>query len=158
MQGKRALYTTSVEVSLPVKDTALSLSVETDRPKYKPGEKAGVTIKAVDTSGKPVRADVSLAAVDEAIYQIRSDHTPLMKDFFYTKISNWVLTSYSYPITVLAGAGKDGKVKVREKFEDTAFWQAKIRTGDDGTARVSFVLPDNLTTWRLTVRGHDRAG
>ena len=49
-------------------------------------------------------------------------------------------------------------MKVREKFEDTAFWQAKIRTGEDGTARVSFILPDNLTTWRLTVRGHDRAG
>lgn len=158
MQRKRALYTSSAEVSLPVRDTALSLTVETDRQKYKPGERASVTIKALDTEGKPVRADISLAAVDESIYQIRSDHTPPMKDFFYTKISNWVLTSYSYPITVLAGAGKDGKIKVREKFEDTAFWQAKIKTGEDGTARVSFTLPDNLTTWRLTVRGHDRAG
>ena len=158
MQRKRALYTTSAEVSLPVKDTALSLSVEADRPKYKPGEKAGITIRAVDSAGRPVRADVSLAAVDESIYQIRSDHTPLMKDFFYTKISNWVLTSYSYPITVLAGAGKDGKVKVREKFEDTAFWQANIKTGEDGAAHVTFPLPDNLTTWRLTVRGHDRDG
>ena len=109
MQRKRALYTSSAEVSLPVQDTALSLSVETERPKYKPGEKAVVIIKALDAEGKPVRADVSLAAVDESIFQIRSDHTPLMKDYFYTKISNWVLTSYSYPITMLAGAGKDGR-------------------------------------------------
>ncbi len=158
MQRKRALYTSSVGVSLPVHDTALTISIETDKPKYMPGEKASVVLKAVDESGKPVRADLSLAAVDEAIFQVRYDHTPLMRDYFYTKISNWVLTSYSYPITMLAGASKDGKVKVREKFEDTAFWSAKIRTDEDGTARINFTLPDNLTTWRLTVRGHDRAG
>lgn len=158
MQRKRALYTSSVGVSLPVHDTALNISIETDKPKYMPGEKANVILKAVDGSGKPVRADLSLAAVDEAIFQVRYDHTPLMRDYFYTKISNWVLTSYSYPITMLAGAAKDGKVKVREKFEDTAFWSAKIRTDEEGTARVNFTLPDNLTTWRLTVRGHDRAG
>jgi hypothetical protein len=158
MQRKRALYTASAGISLPVHGTELSISIETDRPKYKPGEKAHVVLKAVDSSGKPVKADLSLAAVDEAIFQIRHDHTPPMKDFFYTKISNWVLTSYSYPITLLAGAAKDLKVKVREKFEDTAFWMGKIRTGDDGTARTSFILPDNLTTWRLTVRGHDRSG
>jgi alpha-2-macroglobulin len=158
MQRKRALYTASVGISLPVHDTELGISIETDRPKYKPGEKATVVLKAVDSSGKPVRADLSLAAVDEAIFQIRYDHTPLMKDFFYNKISNWVLTSYSYPITLLAGASKVLNVKVREKFEDTAFWMAKLRTDDDGTARTSFILPDNLTTWRLTARGHDRSG
>ncbi|HPC39546.1 MAG TPA: carboxypeptidase regulatory-like domain-containing protein [Spirochaetota bacterium] len=158
MQRKRALYTSSVGVSLPIHDTALTISIETDKAKYLPGEKANVLLRAVDGNGKPVKADLSLAAVDEAIFQVRYDHTPLMRDYFYTKISNWVLTSYSYPITMLAGAAKDGKVKVREKFEDTAFWSAKIRTGDDGTARVNFTLPDNLTTWRLTARGHDREG
>ncbi|MBP7734900.1 MAG: carboxypeptidase regulatory-like domain-containing protein [Spirochaetes bacterium] len=158
MQRKRALYTSSAGISLPVHDTALAISIEPDKQKYLPGEKASVLLKAVDGNGKPARADLSLAAVDEAIFQVRYDHTPLMRDYFYTKISNWVLTSYSYPITMLAGAAKDGKVKVREKFEDTAFWSAKIRTGEDGTARVNFTLPDNLTTWRLTVRGHDQAG
>ncbi len=158
MQRKRALYTASVGVSLPVHDTELAISIEPDKQKYMPGEKATILLKAVDGSGQPVRADLSLAAVDEAIFQVRYDHTPLMRDYFYTKISNWVLTSYSYPITMLAGASKDGKVKVREKFEDTAFWSGKIRTDESGTARVSFTLPDNLTTWRLTARGHDRAG
>jgi alpha-2-macroglobulin len=159
MQRKRALYTASSGIALPVHDTELAISIEPDRQKYRPGETAGATLKAVDGSGRPVRADLSIAAVDEAVFQVRYDHTPLMKDFFYTKISNWVLTSYSYPVTMLAGAAKDGgAVKVREKFEDTAFWSAKIRTDEDGTARVKFTLPDNLTTWRLTARGHDRAG
>ena len=159
MQRKRALYTESAGITLPVHDTELELSIETDKQKYRPGEKTGVLLKVLDGSGRPVRADLSIAAVDEAIFQVRRDHTPLMKDYFYTKISNWVLTSYSYPVTMLAGAAKDGgTVKVREKFEDTAFWAAKVRTDDDGIARVSFTLPDNLTTWRLTARGHDRTG
>lgn len=158
MQRKRALYTSTAMVSLPVLDTGLSLSIEPDREKYGPGETVRVVLKAKDEGGRPIKADISLAAVDEAIFHVRRDHTPPMKDFFYSKISNWVLTSYSYPITVLAGASKDDRVEVREKFEDTAFWRARIRTGDDGVARLEFPLPDNLTTWRLTGRGHDREG
>ena len=158
MQRKRALYTATAMVSMPIKDIDLNIAVETDRPKYRPGEKVNLLLKAADEAGRPVRADLSVAAVDESIFQIRRDHTPPIKDFFYAKISNWVLTSYSFPISLLAGAAKDGKIKVREKFEDTAFWSASVRTGADGVARVSFTLPDNLTTWRLTSRGHDREG
>ncbi len=158
MQRKRALYTSRVDIELPVAETGLSIEMKNDKKVYKPGEKATVHIKVTDKNGNPLKADLSLAAVDEAIYQIRPDHTPKMQDFFYTKISNWVLTSYSYPIHILAGAAKEGKVKIREKFEDTAFWKGKIRTDDAGRASVTFTLPDNLTVWRLTARGHDRQG
>ncbi|MCU0844176.1 MAG: carboxypeptidase regulatory-like domain-containing protein [Spirochaetes bacterium] len=158
MQRSRALFTSSAGVTLPDADTRIMISITPAKEKYLPGEKATVRFEVDDENGKPLRADLSLGVVDEAIYSIRHDHTPKMLDFFYAKISNWVLTNYSYPITVLAGAAKEGKVKVREKFEDTAFWRADIRTGDDGRAEVSFDLPDNLTTWRLTARGHDLAG
>jgi uncharacterized protein YfaS (alpha-2-macroglobulin family) len=89
---------------------------------------------------------------------IRSDSTPEISGYFYSKISNWVLTAYSYPITLLAGAGKDAQVKVRENFKDTAFWESAIRTDKNGDAEISFKAPDNLTTWRLTARGHDQKG
>ncbi len=158
MQRGRALFTGTAGVTLPDADTRIMISIAPAKEKYMPGEKATVRLKVDDENGRPLRADLSLGVVDEAIYSIRRDHTPKMLDFFYAKISNWVLTNYSYPITMLAGAAKDGKVKVREKFEDTAFWKANIRTGDDGRAEVSFDLPDNLTTWRLTARGHDPAG
>jgi uncharacterized protein YfaS (alpha-2-macroglobulin family) len=36
---------------------------------------------------------------------------------------------------------------------DAAFWQAQIVTGEDGKAVVKFKMPDNLTTWRATVKG-----
>ncbi len=158
MQRKRALYTRTVGISIPQQDTGLRITMKPGKEKYLPGEKARVNIKVTDERNRPLEADLSLGAVDESIYYVRPDHTPRMKDFFYAKISNWVLTGYSYPITVLAGAAKEGKVKVREKFEDTAFWKADIRTDRSGRARVDFTLPDNLTTWRLTARGHDKRG
>lgn len=158
MQRKRALYTCSENISLPVADTGLNISISPDKALYKPGDLATIRLSVTDSKGKPITADLSLAAVDESIYYIRHDHTPKMQEYFYTKISNWVMTSYSYPITLLAGAAKEDKVKVREKFEDTAFWKANITTNAEGKATVSFPLPDNLTTWRLTARGHDKNG
>jgi len=38
-------------------------------------------------------------------------------------------------------------IDLREEFADTAYWNAKIVTGLDGTAQVTIDLPDNLTTW-----------
>ncbi len=158
MQRDRALYTVKEGVTLPAEDTALAISIEPERETYLPGEKASVRLRVTDSKGAPVRADLSLACVDESIFQIRPDATPRMNDAFYARLSNWVLTAYSYPITLLAGAIKSMLMQLRERFEDTAFWRADIRTGSDGTASVSFTLPDNLTTWRLTARGHDREG
>ncbi len=158
MQRGRALYTTDSEVTIPVDDVKLYITLIPEKEKYGPGETARIKVNAVDPAGKPVSADFSLAAVDESIFYIRSDSTPEISGFFYSKISNWVITTYSYPITLLAGAGKDASVRVRENFRDTAFWESNIKTDAKGEAEVSFILPDNLTTWRLTVRGHDLKG
>lgn len=52
------------------------------------------------------------------------------------------------PSTGAAGQLPAG-VTLREEFEDTAYWNEKIVTDDDGMAQVSLDLPDNLTTWIL---------
>jgi len=158
MQRGRALFTQTTEVSLPNRDVTMNIELTADKTKYLPGEKIKVNIKATNETGKPVKGDLSLGVVDEAIYLIRHDHTPKMRDYFYAKNSNWVLTNYSYPFTILAGVGKDGKTKIREKFADTAYWNGNIKTDEQGLATVVFELPDNLTTWRLTARGHDLTG
>lgn len=41
---------------------------------------------------------------------------------------------------------------IRSDFPDTAYWRAHVVTGGDGTAEVTFDMPDSLTTWRLTSR------
>ena len=49
------------------------------------------------------------------------------------------------------GPGGEGAapepVAVRESFADTAFWTDVVTTNADGTATVSFTMPENLTAW-----------
>ena len=44
-------------------------------------------------------------------------------------------------------------IALRRRFETAAHWVADVFTDADGTARVSFKLPDNVTQWRFTARG-----
>mgnify|MGYP000991848101 CR=1 FL=1 len=46
-----------------------------------------------------------------------------------------------------------GGIDAREKFEDTAYWNPRVITNEQGQAKVSFKLPDNLTTWVVASLG-----
>lgn len=47
--------------------------------------------------------------------------------------------------------------EVRKNFVDAAFWQPSFVTDENGEAEISLTLPDNLTSWRATVRGITQA-
>ncbi len=51
------------------------------------------------------------------------------------------------------GGGDTERAVLRANFKDTAYWNAHLRTGADGTATASFAFPDNLTSFRFTARG-----
>jgi hypothetical protein len=54
------------------------------------------------------------------------------------------------------GDGESGGLvqpQIRSNFSDTAAWYAHTVTDKDGTASVTFPMPDSLTTWRATARG-----
>lgn len=44
----------------------------------------------------------------------------------------------------------------RTLFRTTAFWAPFVRTNEKGEAEVKFQFPENLTTWRLTLRALDK--
>ncbi len=46
--------------------------------------------------------------------------------------------------------------RMRTDFRETAAWLPQLRTGADGEARASFLLPDSLTRYRLTAVGLTR--
>ncbi|MCL1883837.1 MAG: Ig-like domain-containing protein [Defluviitaleaceae bacterium] len=51
--------------------------------------------------------------------------------------------------SMVGGAPDGGGNHIRERFEDTAIF-ASVRTDDRGEARITFPLPDNITSWRVT--------
>src|SRR6188474_743836 len=50
-------------------------------------------------------------------------------------------------------AAKD--LGMRKNFKPTAFWNGTLKTGQDGSVRVTFVAPDNLTEFRLVAVGNE---
>jgi len=134
----------------------LEVTVASDRAQYGPGEDAVFTVRATDPAGRPARAEVSLAVVDEALFALYPDRTRAPVDFFYPRRPHYVQTDFSFPTVYLDGAGKGAlaQIATRARFVDTAFWAPAAVTDAAGEASFRFAMPDNLTTWRATARAH----
>ena len=131
----------------------LAITLGTDKPQYRPREKAKLHVETKNAAGQPVAAEVALGVVDEAIYALRADATPDAHDIFYGRRANWVTTVVSFPTLYYGGADKGDHGDVRRDFRDVALWAPTLSTGPTGSADVEVTFPDNLTTWRTTARG-----
>jgi hypothetical protein len=147
----------------------LKVSITTDRdPKtqhYSPRDTVTYTIQATDYAGKPVQAELSLAVVDLSVLALTDPNAPPIVEGFYGKRGLGIRTASTLVLSVdrlniklqteiKGGGGGEaaGEFAPRQQFYDTAFWSATARTDANGKAQVQVVLPDNLTTWRMTAQ------
>jgi hypothetical protein len=162
--GGRGLPTMRMGViNLTVDDTKpkrLSVAVAPERPGYRPGETVNATIEVKDAQGKPVRAEVALAAADEGVLSLIGFKTP---DPMATFFAPWGLgVRSSSQFERLAKVPEPGQARyatggdaagalgtLRSRFRATAYWNPAVVTDGGGRARVSFPAPDNLTAFRL---------
>ena len=61
---------------------ALSIKMTSDRPEYRPGERASLSFAMTDEHGKPAPGAISLAAVDEAVFGVLDRRPGLERTFF----------------------------------------------------------------------------
>ncbi len=129
-----------------------------------PGDKVTFTLQVTDSAEQPVQGEFSLAVVDRALLALADPNAPDILTEYYgtqplgvqTALDLVAYSSRSTPQLPGVGGGGGGpgpQESVRQNFPDTAYWNASIVTGADGTAQVSFDLPDNLTTWQADLRG-----
>ncbi len=148
----------------------VELNVKSDKPVYGPGDT--VTLNFDSTlNGKPEAANLTVSVVDEMVYVLQPEIAPDIVDFFYHPRRNNVRTSSSLSFITydLARAPLKGApggpqranynergVKVLERprrdEQDTAAWEANLKTDANGHATMSFKMPDSLARWRITVR------
>lgn len=147
------------------KNRKLNVVVTPDKKEYEPGDKAVYKVKTTGGSGEPVSAEVALGVVDEAIFAIMPDTTPDLFRAYWGRRENKVMEDQSCPEEVSGGAyqraNAAANVPVRQRFEDTAYWNAVVKTDAKGEATVEFEVPGNLTNWRTTARavtGDTRVG
>jgi uncharacterized protein YfaS (alpha-2-macroglobulin family) len=171
------LHEGSKSISVPATEKILKVTVETDKPQYRPNEKVTYTITAQDEQGRPVSAELSLGVVDEAIYAVRPESAQPPEKVFYRRRWNQVYTQYSTTYWFAGYSGlrkmeltrlreptrladfKTARVdqpQVRKYFPDTTYWAPTVTTDASGRARASFTFPDSLTTWRATARAVTR--
>jgi uncharacterized protein YfaS (alpha-2-macroglobulin family) len=162
-----------IEIKVEPRQQEVLVTIEPDQTQAAPGEKVIYTITTRDVGNHPVDAEVSLGLSDLATLSLASPNSPPMMDFFYNErtLSVWTsiplgLSLEDYNATIAErltegegggsgggkGAGDLGVIEVRQDFPDTAFWEAHVKTGADGQAKVTVTLPDNLTTWRMDAR------
>ncbi len=60
----------------------MKVTIEPDKEAYEPGEEATVAITALDHNGRPVRAELSLAIVDEALLTLHGSPLGPVRPFF----------------------------------------------------------------------------
>jgi uncharacterized protein YfaS (alpha-2-macroglobulin family) len=159
---------------VPAVERTLALTVTADQPVARPQEPGTFRVRVTDAAGTPVRAQVSLAVIDEAVYGVKADDTPDPVRVFHRREYSRVGTSFSRYYYFVGYSGRDElqlarrgrrpfsladfkgdpptQPQVRQDFPDAIYWIADLVTDASGEARVSVRYPDALTTWRLTAR------
>jgi hypothetical protein len=154
-------------IMLKVKPAAEVLNVElTSLPQQvQPSGDLKFGIKVTDSKGQPVKGEFSLAVVDKAILALADPNSTDIMTAFYGTQSLGVSSSLSLTVDASrlapilpggrggGGGGMTAPPSVRQNFADTAFWSGAVETDANGAADVTVKLPDNLTTWVITLRG-----
>lgn len=134
----------------------LDILITTDKESYAPGDTVKVNVEAKDKNGNPAKTNMVISVVDEAAFAINDQYPDPLPELYS---SNWY-----YPMTYIStnvlnedfiggeGGGGGDAGTFRDYFKDTAAFLT-IKTGSNGKTNASFKLPDNTTSWRITVVG-----
>ncbi len=153
-----------VNLTSDVHSKTLNIELETEKEVYRPGEEVQLQIKTTNQEGEGVEAEVSIAAVDEAIIRLGGQVDTRFLRSFYSKRLLFVDNAFSLVglhhdryFATYGGAGKGGLSydvpDVRKNFEEVAHYDAFVKTDTNGSASVSFLVPDKLTSYIILGAG-----
>ncbi|MBQ5998181.1 MAG: hypothetical protein IJL70_01775 [Treponema sp.] len=145
---------------------AFSIEVNTDKCVYRPGETAKVMLKATK-NGRPLSgAELTVMGVDRSVLDLINYHVENPLEFFYNPYSyshcvtggdsrDLLMDPVVYAIKNLIGgdASETKDEDIRKDFRPTAFFEPAVTTDSDGNAELTFVVPSQLTTFRVTAIG-----
>jgi uncharacterized protein YfaS (alpha-2-macroglobulin family) len=168
------LYRAERRLGVAAASKTLQIALTAEQSVSRPQEAGIFNVLVTDHDGRPVRAQLSLAVIDEAVYAVKADDTPDPVRFFYRREYSRVGTSFSrdYHFTGYSGrerlqlarrgrrpftladfkGDQPAQAQVRKEFPDAIYWVGDLVTDAEGRGRIAVTYPDALTTWRLTAR------
>ncbi|MDR1531866.1 MAG: hypothetical protein LBS62_06735 [Clostridiales bacterium] len=145
----------------------LVITPEFDRDSYRPGEEVTASIAVTDKQGAPRKAMVNVSVVDEAVLERYGHEAVFISSFYSGAYFNCYGTGssdtggfYIYSSNGRAdfmresggaergGGGEDYAFR-KEFIDNPAF--TSLETDEAGKAELTFKLPDDITSWRVTV-------
>lgn len=130
-------------------DRQVDVEIIADKEEYKPGDKVTITVKTTNNN-KPVKSVVNVSVVNKAVFELVADNTDLLYEIYEDKNYNvYTYSTYQDYLNGDTGGAGGGDGGPRGKFADTAYFET-IETDSNGTAIISFTLPDNVTTYTVT--------
>lgn len=145
----------------------LLITAKTDRNTYKPGETVKLHLQAsprINDSSKSA-IELAVAVVDQSVLDLLPDankHYDVYRGLY--KLDYLDLKTYSLISRLIgrqkfekkgANPGGDGGAafSMRSLFNSVSYWNPSIPVDAQGKAEISFVVPDNLTRWKVLVLG-----
>lgn len=150
--GRTYLEASDYQLRVDPQEQALQVAITTDKAAYKPGETVTLAVAVTDRDRNPVRAQLNLNLIDEALYALMDQRVDLLQSLYGEYIPSGILsTRWTHRLPQPGfGAEKGGDGGgARKEFKDAIFFHS-VATDGDGKATATFAVPDNLTTWRLT--------
>jgi uncharacterized protein YfaS (alpha-2-macroglobulin family) len=151
-------------------DKYLEVKITPQEEKLEPGKTETLTLELKDSQKNPIEGQFTVMVVNEAILQLTGYSVPDLVETVYaaqdisTRLSDnrpqVVLQSIPSPLDKGWGFGggysKPGAdTRVRKNFQPLAYYNGSVVSDARGQAKVTFSLPDDLTTWRVMVVATD---
>ncbi len=145
------MYLAEKRVRVPAVSRQLQVSVRPEQPVSRPGQPAVFLVAVTGPDGRPLRAQVSLGVIDEAVYGVKPDTTVEPVRFFYRREYSLVGTQFSSQYLVLGLFGKPATAPGTTTAPDAA---GRLQVGSATTAAGAQGVPGrDLLGWRS---GHGR--
>lgn len=154
----------------------LKVNIDTDLSQVQPGQEVTIPLHVTDYDKKGAEAQITVMVVDEAVLDMTAYKTPdpLGDVYVNRKLgvrtgSNWLDLPHSRRERLEAlfpggdedpsalGARSDLEKVLRNLFKSTAYWNPDLRTNSEGRAEFTFVMPDNLTSYRVMAVAADKS-
>ena len=151
-------------------DKYLKVQVNPVEKSLEPGKEANVELELKDHQGNATKGQFTVMVVNEAVLQLTGYRPPNLVDTVYGEQP--ISTRFSdnrrdvklapLPQILPKGWGYGGgfsnglaNTRIREDFQALAYYNGSVISDENGKAKITFKLPDNLTTWRIMVVATD---
>lgn len=178
-EGKPSFKIGYAPISVSSKEKELKVDISKSHDIREPGDELSVELKVTDLEGNAHNSEVMFSVVDLGVINLIGYKTPNWFNTFYAKMPLSVITAdtrlhligqrnYGEKGESPGGDGVamesrmmavDGDVfNIRKNFLSTAFYNGRVVTDTNGYAKITFNLPDNITSFRIMASAIDKTG